>query len=460
MDKLLKLYHHLPYPARVIAATVKGYQLNHWRYGPETEDLVHQVLDCDNWSREEWNNWSQERIAFILNQAATKVPYYKEKWSYRRRHGDYASWEELKNWPVLKKEEVRKYSKKFLLESCKPNQMFEEHTSGSSGFPLKLWFTKNSLRYFYAIYEARVRRWHGLSRFDKWAIFGGQLVCSVRQQNPPFWVWNQASHQLYLSSYHINIENVQAYLDAIASHDVKYILTYPSAIASLAEMAVNQKLTGPKLGVVISNAEPLFSYQRDLIKRIFDCETVNTYGMSELTAAASECFCGSMHLWPEAGFVEIFSDDEDNTLSPGQIGRVVCTGLVNEKMPLIHYEVGDRGSLSDAMCDCGRGLPILEKIEGRIDDVLITEDGKRIGRLDPVFKADIPIKEAQIIQEEIDSFRIKYVPYPEFNHQKLLIDRLKERLGDVSVQLEEVENIPKGPNGKFKSVINLLKNQF
>ena len=100
----------------------------------------------------------------------------------------------------------------------------------------------------------------------------------------------------------------------------------------------------PGLKVVISNAEPLFSYQRKLISQVFGCPVRETYGMSEMVAAAGECEHGRLHLWPEAGIVEVLADDRDEPLPNGEVGRLICTGLINEDMPLIRYELGDRGS--------------------------------------------------------------------------------------------------------------------
>jgi phenylacetate-CoA ligase len=95
-------------------------------------------------------------------------------------------------------------------------------------------------------------------------------------------------------------------------------------------------------------------------------------------------------------------------------------------------------------------------VEGRIDDVLFTVDGRLIGRLDPVFKGDLPIREAQIIQESLTEIRVRYVPATGFDSEaeRSLIEELRARLGMVEVVLEPVQDVPRGPNGKFKAVIN------
>ncbi|HAF61783.1 MAG TPA: hypothetical protein DCK95_05610 [Anaerolineaceae bacterium] len=453
LPTLLSIYHHLPYPLRVITASLKGYQLRWWRYGSETEKLIQKALARDYWSQKSWSEWQNERLGYILDKAATEVPYYRDQWRERRKKGDTASWELLENWPILKKEEVRKDPKKFLCDSSKRKRMYLEHTSGSTGTPLSLWQSKKTLHNAYAIYEARVRWWHGVSLEDRWGILGGQMVVKPNATTPPFWVWNQAFNQLYLSSYHISKTNVEAYYDAIQRHQLKYILAYPSALASLAQMIKEKNLPSYKLELAISNAEPLFDYQKEIISQVFNCEVVNTYGVSELSVGGAECEFGNIHLWPEYGFVEIMDVNEDKVLPVGDMGRIVATGLINEDMPLIRYEVGDLGSLSSQQCECSRSLPILEEIEGRMDDVLVSIDGRRVGRMDPIFKAEIPIKEAQIIQEKNDLVRLRFVPEDDFDHDDVLICLIQEKLGPMQVILEKVDRIPRGANGKFKAVI-------
>ena len=159
--------------------------------------------------------------------------------------------------------------------------------------------------------------------------------------------------------------------------------------------------------VAITNAEPVYDYQRTTIAAAFRCDVRETYGMAEIVAAASECGARRLHLWPEVGWLEIVngtSSTKDNA-----VGDLVCTGLLNADMPLIRYRVGDKGTLGGAApCSCGRTLPALASIEGRADDLLYTADGREVGRLDPIFKARLPVREAQIIQETVTRIRLRY----------------------------------------------------
>ena len=200
-----------------MAASLRGLSLRRWRYGPETERLIAEAFEREHWSAEQWKLWQQKRLADVLERAATLVPYYREYWLQRRRRGDQSSWEVLENWPILKKEVLRENPLGFVADDCDVRRMYREHTSGTTGKPLNLWWTRQTVRAWYALFEARVRMWHGVSRNDNWAILGGQLVTPFRQSQPPFWVWNATSHQLYMSSYHLSPDYIPAYLEACAS---------------------------------------------------------------------------------------------------------------------------------------------------------------------------------------------------------------------------------------------------
>jgi phenylacetate-CoA ligase len=460
-EKLLKVYHVLPPPLRSVVASLRGYYLNSWRYNSETESLVEVALDRESWTPAQWKIWQENRISELLHRAATHVPFYREQWALRRRHGDKASWDYLENWPILEKTSLRENPSAFVADDCNLRRMFREHTSGTSGKPLRLWWSRKTVLRWYAICEARIRRWNGVSRYDRWGMIGGQLVTPVSQRYPPFWVWNSGLNQLYMSSYHLAPDLVGSYLEAIKRYRISYLYGYTSSLYSLAKAVLEAKLEPISISLAIANAEPVFQYQRAAISQAFNCPVRETYGMAEIVVSASECTTGRLHLWPEVGYVEVLG--EEQSVPNGIAGDLVCTGLMNVDMPLIRYRTGDRGTLPAQceICQCGRGLPLLQCVEGRIDDVLYTLDGRRVGRLDPLFKGDLPIHEAQIVQESLDCLRIRYIPTNHFrpSHEKLIIRRLHERMGAVKVIMEPMTQIPRESNGKFRAVISKLSTQ-
>ena len=461
MSLALKIFHKLPGPARSIAASLRGFQLRSWRYGAETERLVEETLEREHWNQKQWREWQEKRLAYVLYRAVRCVPFYREQWIEKRKSGDRSKWERLENWSLLDKEFLRSNPQAFVAEDCNVRQMFYDHTSGTTGKSLDLWLSTDAVRFWYALFEARCRGWYGVSRKDHWAILGGQLVTSQQQRKPPFWVWNAALKQLYMSSYHLAPDLIRHYVDALRRYHIEYLLGYTSALYEIAQgiLQLNQRV---KMAVVVANAEPIFAYQREMIEEAFQCKMRETYGMAETVAAASECEHGSMHLWPEAGWLEVFKDSKPQPL--GTPGELISTGLINADMPLIRYRTGDSITLAnkETTCPCGRTLPLIASVDGRVDDVLYTSDGRAIGRLDPVFKSRLPVREAQIIQETLDTVRVRYVPDVGFTSDAAcsLIERLRERLGEVEVILESVQQVPRTANGKFRAVVcNLTAEQ-
>ncbi len=262
-----------------------------------------------------------------------------------------------------------------------------------------------------------------------------------------------------MSSYHLAPDLLPDYLDALKRYKIQYLWGYPSSLYTLAKGALELGCRDLKMSVVFTDAEQLFDYQREAISKVFQCSVCETYGMNENVAGASQCPHGTMHLWPEAGWVEVMENGQQ--VPVGQTGELVCTGLVNTDMPLIRYRVGDRGILKDdSPCPCGRTLPALIGLDGRSDHVLYTRDGRAIGRLCTVIQGKLSLYEAQLIQESLDRVRVRYVPTPDFAQGDVnaITSRLRACMGDVNVVFERVDQIARGPNGKFRTVLCGLSN--
>lgn len=456
-SRLLQIYHRLPPPARSAVASLRGYYLNYSRYGAETGPKVAQALEREFWSRGELEEWRNSHLAHILERAATKIPYYRRQWETEGNSNSDA-WQTLGNWPVLRKNVLRGNKAAFLADDVNPRRLFLEHTSGTTGTPVEFWSDRATLQGWYALAEARWRHWYGVSRRDRWAIIGGQQVVAFKQEKPPFWVWNAGLNQLYMSALHIKPDFLSHYLDAIRRHKIVYLYGYSSSLYWLALAALDNNVT-LDLKVVITNAEPLYDFQREAMRKAFNCPVRETYGLCEMVCAMSECEFGRMHLWTEAGVAELL-DDDDQPVKPGEAGRLVCTGLLNDAMPLIRYEVMDKARFAppDYQCPCGRGLPVVDKILGRLDDTIITKDGRKLALLDIIFGSHLHIKEAQIVQESLDLIRVRVVPadgWSEADGREIKAAML-ERMGETEIRVEVVDEIERTFAGKLRVMVSKI----
>ena len=450
-----RVYSIMPAPVREWMASAHGYQLRRWRYGEQTDALTEAALERERWPSARWRTWQEEQLSRMLDHAARNVPYYREQWSMRRARGDRASWERLEHWPWLEKEAVRKYGAALVADTACRSRLHRETTSGTTGMPVAFWLSQDATRGWYALAEARWRRWYGLSRNQRWALLGSQPVAPVGRKRPPYWVWNGPMQQLYLSAYHLFPAALGDYMNAISRYGVEYLWGHSSGLDTLAREALRIDRTDIRPKAVLSIAEPLRSSQRERIRAAFGCAVRETYGMSEMMAAASECEWGHLHLWPDVAWYET----RPIHCSGQSVTELVSTGFLNPDMPLVRYCTGDLISIrqEDTQCRCGRTLPLLTSIEGRSSDVFHTADGRVIApaALEAIFEADFPLLEGQVVQDSLNSFRIRYVPAQRFTPsvEQELRKRLRDRLGDVDIICESLPQIPREANGKFRAAI-------
>jgi phenylacetate-CoA ligase len=206
---------------------------------------------------------------------------------------------------------------------------------------------------------------------------------------------------------------------------------------------------------VVTTSETVSAQARQAIESAWKCRVYDRYGAVEGCLFASQCEYGSYHVSPEVGIIEIV-DREGNPLPPGLTGEVVCTGLRNTTQPLIRYRIGDVACWAiDQHCRCGREMPILEGIEGRYEDVCFLPDGREMLRFDTVFKGVENIREAQVVQDKVDSFIIYVIPSLGFgqNDIRKIRSNMQIHVGSQEIRVEQVGVIPRSPSGKYRSVV-------
>ncbi len=414
--------------------------------------MIQEALDRERFSEQEWDTYRRARLSEVLEIARTRVPHYRDYWAGKNEEAA----KRLESWPCLSKDTLRASPTRLLAEGVLRKRLSQVNTSGTTGKPLTLWRSRRLNIAWHALFEARWRSWYGVSRKDRWAILGGQLVVPFERQRPPFWVWNAGMRQLYCSAYHLNERTVPDYLRAWKRYELQYVLGYTSALATVARVAKKLNTSVPPLRVMLTNAEPISPEQRALIESVFQCPVRETYGMAEVVAGAGECESGRLHYWPDASILEV--RDDEGQIQPSGEGELIATSLLNHEMPLIRYRVGDRVRLGGqfSWCSCGRRLPVIESIEGRMDDLIVTPDQRVIGRLDPVFKGSFDLEAAQVIQDGPASLVVRYVSQTDSptELEREIAVALRNRVGDMQIRFDSVSAIPAGPNGKFRAVIN------
>ncbi len=450
------LYSRLPAPLQTAAVWWYGWNLQRRRYRGIFHATVEAARRNEGLPPADLAAMQLERLKVMVGHAIERVPHYRD---VARRAGlsvaDLRSLDDLRRWPILEKDVVRESAGRLLPDGLRASDLIRIETSGTTGTPLLTYRDLEGERLWFAYFERRIRNWAGVTHRDRWAMLGGRVVVPVTRRRPPFWQYNPFMRQLYMSSYHLAPEFLDHYLEALRAYRPVYLYGYASSCEALARHVLDRGVTDLRFRVVLTSSETLFEHQRRTIERAFGCRVHDSYGSAEMVALATECEAGTLHVSPEVGVVEVLRDGRP--VGEGETGELVCTGLLNRAMPLVRYRTGDAAVRGAGACPCGRPLPILRRIEGRVDDLLWTRDGRAIGRLDPVFKGVENVVESQIVQEAADRIRVRLVPAARYRDEdgRRIAANLKERMGDVQVTVDIVPRIER-VNGKFRAVICLL----
>ena len=228
----------------------------------------------------------------------------------------------------------------------------------------------------------------------------------------------------------------------------------------LAKFIIGQKLKVPRLRAVITTSEKLTPEMRAVMESAYGCPIFEEYSTVENSIFASECGYGRLHVSPDVAVVEILKPD-GRPCEPGEVGEVVTTCLLRKYQPFIRFRLGDLACWDTRSCPCGRNMPVIREVVGRIEDVIVGPDGRQMVRFHGVFVDQPHVLEGQVIQESLRQFRVRVVPTSGFGKSDVedIAHRVRQRLGhEVEVAVEPVERIPRTRAGKFQAVVSLLRN--
>lgn len=421
------------------------------RAGPRFRQVLAEI-DLTQWyDAAALRRYQSSWLSRTLTAAAREVPHYRRELATWRPDSD--PFDALSNLPIQDKAVVRAAGRHIFAEGHAPN--FKSATSGTSGAPLALRQTLAAIVREHAMLHRQLL-WAGWWPGERHAWLRGDMIVPSRQSAPPFWRSDWTQRQLLLSSYHLSEQAAPSYLEALRVFDPKVIQAYPSSIGYLAAwlQSKGRRYGGRSLRGVVTSSETLGDDVRRCIEQSFGCPVFDWYGQTERVAAIGTCEHGAMHIIDDYSVVELL---------PAQEGlyEIVGTAFANSSMPLLRYRTGDLVELPppNETCPCGRSFRLVRRVLGRADDVVKLPDGRRIGRLDHVFKGARGIIEAQIRQEVVDAVAILVVPGADFDPAvaRLLESNLRERIGGgIEIAVTIVASLPRTANGKLKGVVCLV----
>lgn len=457
-----KIYHKLPVWMQNLAVSLFGYYWYIRRYGGKYKEELGLCKQRQYFSFEQWKYWQELELQKLLVHAFQTVPYYTHLFSKMGLDLDKLKkikLEELPNIPILEKKTFRTLCATEILSLTQEPKGTFLYTSGSSGTPLKIRYSRRMHQKYFAIYESNVRNWAGVNANMSRGVIGGRRILKDGNSKGPFYRYNFVEKQLYFSAYHISKLTARNYLDAINKFKTDYLEGYASSLYFLARSIEESGLSSPQLKAILTSTDKLTHEMRETFRRVFKCEAYDSYNGVDLCNMISECEHHRLHIVPDVGIVEILND-EGQPCKPGEVGELVSTGLLNYDQPLIRYRIGDLVKLSiQQNCPCGRNMVIVDEIVGRVEDIVVGPDGRKMRRFNRIFIDIQSVIEGQVIQHELTKFEIKLVvsSQPEQEYLDIIHQRMKSQLGNIELVINIVDSIDRGPNGKFKAVISKVK---
>lgn len=334
-----------------------------------------RILQQTEWlSKEDIDRLQVSKLRKLLDYAGNTFPYYRELFAELNFDPrKVTSVNDLKVLPILTKDIIRRNWEKFLPEERIKKKLVLCHSGGSTGSPLTFYTDKDS----YAKMEASMLRsfsWAGVKENDSIAFIWGapQDLRIGRGKRSTFSnMKSYLSGRYYFNAYTYSDEVMGKWLKVMAEKRIHHIYGYASVVSNLAAFVERSSVKAPLIKGIFTSAETLFQEQREKIQKVFGCKVYDVYGSREVISIAVECPCGNMHVLTDFAHVEFVDGDLEKK-------KLIVTSLVNYGTPFIRYDIGDYAEPAEGECPCGRKFPLMKMGIGRINDNIVTPEGKMV----------------------------------------------------------------------------------
>jgi len=420
-----------------------------------------EILKTQWWSERRLRELQQSKLSRTLLHAKKTIPYFGKLLQgvadSRIENEPFAVYAEL---PYLVKETVRENFPGGIASSqFSPSECKRTSTAGSTGKPLEYMVSRDG----YAAWWA-----HHFRAFEAAGYrLGDRIVylASIREITSARSLRDFLIRQIQLDAYESSDKLFEIYIEKIRKFRPRVLRGYPEMLFLAADLVDRKGITDIRPVSVITNSNKLHQFQREYLEKVFQAPVFDLYSCPESGAFAFECEKHEgYHLALEHGVVELTG--EDLKLVESGTGAVVGTNLDNMAMGIIKYVTGDFATASGRTCSCGRGLPLLDAVEGRSHSLVVTKDGRYLhGTLfEGPFLHTETYKELgqwvdhiQFVQESEELLVIKMVKEREMNEKglKKAVTEVEKLLGPgMTVEIEFVEKIEKPESGKRELVVS------
>lgn len=436
--------------------------------GSRVYDCYREFFQLEKATPDKLRRVQSARLSALLEHAVSAVPYYEQCVPSVNRKLS------ISDFPILTKKDIREHfydlmTDKLRKEYCSGGNMVYSWTAvktgGSTGIPTIV------------IHDREFRDAGRASRLYS------QYLCGFPFSTPYFRLWgsmqeiNQMrdsihhrvmrllSGEILLNAFRMGNEQIKEYIKIINVNNVEHMMAYVDAAYQLAKYSSMTEMPIKPMKSIMACAGTVTDEIRQVLKQVLQTRVHNKYGSRDCADMACECEAGGMHIYANNVFLEVV-DNNGNPLPNGESGRILVTLLYNYSFPLIRYEIGDVGTLTDQVCVCERPFPLLEHLEGRTVEFLMTNDG---GYITPVYIRHLIgvvhnpgfIKRFQLIQNSLVNYELKLELEKGVSEQdcNVTIERIVKDLKAVfgsnsTIIVDKVNEMLPSQSGKYLYTIN------
>ena len=421
--------------------------------GKDIWNYYQMYLKTQWYSENEMRKFQIQKLKKLLTFCCNNVPFYRDITKERNIKIDKIdSLEILKQFPVIDKVLVKNNYDRFLSREIRKIKKIKiKYTSGTTGNVLECRTDAATRSSVWASYQ-RFYDWIGKKPNDlvihiKTAHVIDHLITQkIVEITADFLAFKRT-----FSAYDLSENTLEQIICLFKKHKTPILRGYTQALFDIARIFELRRLSF-NLRAVITTAEPLLDYHRELFRKVFNCEIFDQYGCGEIEAIAYECnHHQGLHITEERVITEVDDNQE-----------LIVTDLDNYVFPFIRYKNGDRVVVSDKKCGCGRTSKVIQKIIGRTSDNVRDINGNPVHwglfhqiLMESGIAAKRNLVKFQVVQKSNNNIVFKFVSEELSSNDKLLIIQLvRKALGNISVQVINVDEIPIDHTGKYKAVIS------
>ncbi len=407
------------------------------------------LKNTEHLSSGELKSFQYKKLKQIIDYAWENIIGYRELWGDKGFHPQkFKSLDDLNLIPFVTKDILRENSHNFTNYNLKKIRKIS--TGGSVGIPLEFFQQRKNIFIEKAfIHDLWQRRYPQISPNTKSTILRGSNIKGIYNFDP--------MHGLILSAFELTPKNVEIFIKQIEKYKTPILQAYPSALYNFAHiMKENGLVINHTFDCLMFGSEPLYDFQKEVVKDVFNTKISHWYGLGEKIALAGNCeFNDKFHIYPQYGMVEVL-DSNNQPVKEGQIGEIVGTGFWNYTTPFIRYKSMDFAELGEAKCpDCSLNYQLLNKIEGRLQEYIVGKNHKLIALtgVSIICGKFKDLYQFRFQQDSIGKIKFIYIKKDKVEtvNESLIYNNLNSKLGDeFEIKVEAVDTIARTKQGKLR----------